>query len=520
MLEELPNGEVVFRLKSGACFTEEYPMKILDWIYTQAPDKPQEGKLGYSWDEIGFSQVFSELFEKDLMYCPEAKSWFSYDGVKWTKDIDNLQANKKIKDFFTLLEVYAKDTENTPYLKVIKKFSTKSARDKILKDATSVNPIHIEQFDTNPNLINCKNGTFDLSTFTLKEHSASDFITQVTNFSFLGCGNIFDDPYSQYDRLVCKRFERFVKEITCGDLQKAGYLQRILGYSLLGTQKEECMFILWGKTTRNGKSTLLNAIHNAMGDYSAVVPISLICRDSGTRDLNSASPLLASLQGKRLAIMSESSQHSTLDEEKIKSLTGGEEVSCRRLYEAPFSYLPQFKMWLSCNDLPMAYDDALFASDRIKVVEFTRHFNKDEQDKNLKTYFQSDEAMQGIFYWLVRGLYWYNRDGFNEPECVLNTIKQYQEENNLVLQFLGENCEQLYGASVKASDLYQAYKDWTRKNGYACCTIRTFNKEMKKQIGWCDKWHNGKGNVLVYDNIKLKSNYQSYVKDGVFTLSN
>lgn len=33
---------------------------------------------------------------------------------------------------------------------------------------------------------------------------------------------------------------------------KADFLQRALGYSMLGMSNEECMFILHGKTTRNG----------------------------------------------------------------------------------------------------------------------------------------------------------------------------------------------------------------------------------------------------------------------------
>jgi len=33
------------------------------------------------------------------------------------------------------------------------------------------------------------------------------------------------------------------------------------------------MFILHGKTTRNGKSTMLDAIQHLLGDYSTVAPV-------------------------------------------------------------------------------------------------------------------------------------------------------------------------------------------------------------------------------------------------------
>ena len=74
----------------------------------------------------------------------------------------------------------------------------------------------------------------------------------------------------------CERWEQFVDEVTCGDKDKAEYLQKALGYSMLGLANEECMFILHGKTTRNGKSTMLSAIHHLLGDYASVSPVSII----------------------------------------------------------------------------------------------------------------------------------------------------------------------------------------------------------------------------------------------------
>lgn len=92
----------------------------------------------------------------------------------------------------------------------------------------------------------------------------------------------------------CARWEQFIKEVTQNDKDKADYLQRALGYSILGTSKEECMFILHGKTTRNGKSTMLDAIQHLLGDYSTVTPVELICRGDRAKNAEAASPVLAS----------------------------------------------------------------------------------------------------------------------------------------------------------------------------------------------------------------------------------
>ena len=138
------------------------------------------------------------------------------------------------------------------------------------------------------------------------------------------------------------------------------------------------MFILHGKTTRNGKSTLLNTIETMLGDYAKVAPVGMICRGDRQKDAEAASPTLAGLKGKRFVTMSESNEYGKLDEEKIKQFTGGEEISARALYQSAITFKPQFTLWLSCNDLPMVTDKSLFASERIKVIEFNRHFSPAE----------------------------------------------------------------------------------------------------------------------------------------------
>ena len=198
-------------------------------------------------------------------------------------------------------------------------------------------------------------------------------------------------------KIRCERWEQFIDEVTQGDRDKADFLQRALGYSILGTSKEECMFVLHGKTTRNGKSTLLDAVHHLLGDYATVAPVELICRSDRTKNAEAPTSTLASLKGRRFVTMAESDSAGRLDESAIKQFTGGEDLKARELYQSAFTFKPQFTLWLSCNDLPAVRDKSLFASDRIRVIEFNRHFKDEEQDKGLKDYFESEEAMPGIF---------------------------------------------------------------------------------------------------------------------------
>jgi putative DNA primase/helicase len=202
--------------------------------------------------------------------------------------------------------------------------------------------------------------------------------------------------------------------------------------------------------------------------------------------------------------MSESDTAGKLDEATIKQYTGGEDITARELYQSAITFKPQFTMWLSCNDLPSVKDKSLFASDRVRVIEFNRHFTDAEQDKGLKDYFESPEAMKGIFTWLVAGYFKYRRFGLAMSADMKAVVKQYERDNDLVLQFLEERCEKQDEGSTRAKTLYDQYKIWCKSNGYYVCSMKKFNAEVTAHPEWYDQKGVTNG-VTVYRGIVLRA---------------
>ncbi len=219
--------------------------------------------------------------------------------------------------------------------------------------------------------------------------------------------------------------------------------------------------------------------------------------------MEAASPTLAGLKGKRFVTMSESNEYGRLDEEKIKQLTGGEEISARALYQSAFTYKPQFTLWLSCNDLPMVTDKSLFASERIKVVEFNRHFSPEEQNTHLKDELTSQEAMSGIFMWLIRGFIKYKERGLEMSDSLKKIVRKYERDNDLVLQFLENRCVREDSVNIKAKDLYTCFKMWAKAEGAFVLSARKSNAEMERHPEWFDRRSTSSGYVI-YWGVKLK----------------
>lgn len=501
-------NDELFECRSGQVILDPAVSEKMFLIKREHPERGDGESTPYEWSEMGMAELFGVLYQRDCRYCPERKAWYTYYDGAWRRDEGEMLVSSKIKEFARLMVIYCGEIEDDDkrqaYMRFVDKMGDRRMRDRIMKDARDVMSISAQAFDSNPYLINCLNGTYDLRDYSFREHNWSDFLTMQTRFR-----------HTVRRDVRCERWEQFIREVCSGEEDKADFLQRALGYSLLGTANEECMFILWGKTTRNGKSTLLNTIENMLGDYAKVAPVGLICRDrgaggGGVRDVESASPTLAGLKGKRFVTMAESNEYGKLDEEKIKQLTGGEEITARALYESTMTYTPQFTLWLSCNDLPAVTDHSLFASERVRVVEFARHFTQAEQDKHLKEEFMEQDAMQGIFMWLIRGYLRYKERGLEMSENMRKVVRMYEQDNDIVGQFLLAKCERagVGGAGsgagvVRAKAMYDTFKIWCKAEGFRVIGVQKFNAEMERHVDW----HDGRGvrdGYPVWKGIRIK----------------
>lgn len=492
----------LFECKNGRVIIDPDISEKMFLIKREHPERGDGEATAYEWSEMGMAELFGVLYEKDCRYCPERRCWYTYYDGAWRRDEGEMLVSAKIKEFSRLMLLYCGEIEDDDvrgaYIKFVDKMGDRRMRDRIMKDARDVLPIGAAEFDADPYLINCLNGTYNLRNGTFYKHRWSDFLTMQTNFS-----------HTVRRDVKCERWEQFVDEVCSGDKDKADYLQRALGYSLLGLSNEECMFILWGKTTRNGKSTLLNTVEHMLGDYSRVAPVALICKDrsgvSGGGGAEAASPVLASLKGRRFVTMAESNEYGKLDEEKIKQMTGGEEITARALYEAASTFTPQFTLWLSCNDLPAVTDQSLFASERLRVIEFSRHFSASEQDKHLKEEFMTQDAMQGIFMWLVRGFKKYRTKGLVMPEAMTRVVARYEKDNDVVGQFLEANCvrDDRDGVQTKFKAVYERYKLWAKAEGFRAMGVQKFCGEMDRH----PEYHNGRGvrdGINVWKGLRIK----------------
>ena len=438
----------------------------------------------YSWDDIGMATLMSDLYQNNIRYCPQNDCWYVWDKC-WEKQGENGAISDMLQTLLNLLILYcmeisheiSNEDENAKeliekyrkYISSIRKYTPMRNIMEVLKTMVRMS---LKDMDSNPYLLNTPTLAYDLRTGDIV-HDISTF--NVTKKTTCSLPNAFTKR--------CDRWYQFVDEITGGDKDKASFLQRALGYSILGVNREECMFIAYGAKTRNGKGTLFSTISTVLGeDYADSAPPDLICENKSgrTTDFNAPQPALAKLVGTRVVRMSESARDVRLDAASMKTMTGRDTLVTRGLFQNSFSFVPQFTLWLETNHLPAATDDTVFTSNRIYVIEFNEQFTENKQDKNLKELFALPENRPTILQWLFDGCADYIKNGLAAPECIVEATKNYRKLHDRIGNFLEERCDIGDDKKVIRGSLYSAYSQWCVKpdNRYKPMGSTTFYNEI------------------------------------------
>jgi putative DNA primase/helicase len=422
----------------------------------------------YPQNDIGIAKLFFDLHSNVICFVPESKTWYAYSGRRWVKENGVYRAIELCKAFTQAFSEYAKQyhADDQDFVRYAGKLTSRRNRDGILADARSIAPVSLNDFDKDKLLLNCLNGTLNLRYFSLQPHNPQDRITKLA--------------FAKYDPdAVCERWDRFIDEIMCGDQDTAVYLQKSMGYACTGLMEYECFFVLYGSSSRNGKTTPTESIGTVLGDYCITAQPQTFARRNS--DGSAASPDTARLKGARLINIPEPEKEMSLNSALIKQLTGGDKYAGRFLNENIFEFRMEGKPFINTNHLPRVSDDTVFASGRAKIIPFKKHFTAAEQDKTLKQKFREGKAKSAILNWLVMGYRLITEVGFDSPPSVEQAIAEYREEADVIGLFLAESTCGKENGRLSTALLYSHYAAWAKENGYKAMNNKNFVSEIARR---------------------------------------
>ena len=397
-----------------------------------------------------------------------AKSWYWYDGRRWVLDAEGMHIEHAAAVFADALYYYSLFYTNgdilpddlTDFRAACGSLSKRARRVAAIQDARKIRCFSSEELDADTALFNCQNGVLNLDTFEFMPHRPEFMLSKIAGCDYLPDARREDFP-------------QFVDQVMQGDAEKVRFLQTFTGYVINGRPVEECFLILYGATTRNGKGTFCESMMRMFGDYGASIrPESLAVKNR--KDGSGASDDIARLAGIRFLNCSEPAKGLHLDEALVKSLTGGDKITARHLFERFFEFYPQFTILMNVNFLPVVTDTTLFTSGRVMVLPFERHFNESEQDKGLKARLQEPENLSAVLNWVLEGLKRYKAEGLQRPDSVINATADYAEDSDKIKRFFAEELEELQGNVERAADVYGRFVSWCKGCGLFAESKQTF----------------------------------------------
>jgi P4 family phage/plasmid primase-like protien len=433
--------------------------KVADGSHQQ----PDPAKLAPSFHrtDLGNAERLIERHGDDLRYVHLWKKWLVWDGKRWALD-ESGEVERRAVGVVASIYAEAASVSDSDERKALshhaQRSEARSRIDAMIALARSMVPAAPNDLDTDPWVLNVQNGTVALRTGDLRPHRRGDLITKVTPVKY--------DPDAQ-----APRFTRFLQEIFASDEGLIAFVQRFAGYSLTGSTQERAFAILHG-VGKNGKSTLVELLMEVMGDYATATDTEtlLVKRYQGVGND------VAALRGARFVQAAEVEQGRALAESKVKNLTGSDTITARFLFAEPFSFKPEFKLWLSTNNKPVirGTDDAIW--DRIRLIPFDQRFTGKRRDPKLPEKLRAE--LPGVLAWMVRGCTGWQRDGLGWPEKVANATAGYRAEMDTLGAFFDDRCVLHPRAEAPATPLYKAYQEWCADNGEADESQRRFGGRL------------------------------------------
>ena len=344
----------------------------------------------------------------------------------------------------------------------------------------------VGDFDRDPWLLNCENGTIDLRTGTLRAHDPADLITKLAPVAW--------DPGA-----AAPEFGAFLARVQ-PDADVRGYLQRLAGYAATGVIREH-VFPIWYGSGRNGKGTLTDAVRAALGDYATDIPAEML-----TVRKNDAHPTeRMCLLGARFASASETEGNTALAVAFVKRATGGDPITARHMGKDFVTFDPTHKIVLSTNNRPRIREGSDAIWRRVHLVPWEVQIPDGEVDAGLRDRLREDHRA-AVLRWIVDGCLAWQRQGLAPPARVVAATRAYREDSEPdVLAFLRERCVLESEARISRKELLGALNGWLAEDGSEPVSAKLLGDYVAENAAALRVTRTTYGPVKVFKGVRLKT---------------
>lgn len=438
-----------------------------------APEAP-EGLTWrkFLWNEFGLADRTVHLFGSELKYSPTTEKWYRYADGAWreSKTGGERAVQEMLRQLYQLEGPLYSDvpirrgqkesSERDDFADFVKSCQTAgkvSGGAKVIRNDGGLD-IPSSAFDSHPFLLNVKNGVVDLADGSLLAHDPDLLLRRQVGLNF--------DPEAK-----APRWEAFLERVMpSADMRD--YLQRIVGYTISGSTREQVVFFHVGPPA-SGKSVFVDVLSSMLGEFAGVIPSSTLLN----KKVEQHPADIMSMEGRRLLALDETPEGARLDESLIKRLSGETKQTARGMGENWQEFKLVGKVHLVTNHDPHISDDAAMHR-RLHYIPWRNPIPVEERVQGLASDIVRDE-LEGVLAWSVRGARRWREDGLARPAEAEMARSAYLASEDEFAVFIDD--ELILGADnafTPSVEVYRRYKQWNEARGMKAMSMVAFGRKL------------------------------------------
>ena len=487
----------------------------------------------YDHCDRGNAQHFADLYAGNMHYYLPKQAWVFWTGLRWVEadealtcmafervryeqraradelwaattlfDASNAETKAEFKDSVNAAKKmeawYLKSGYRSFVRNAVDMAKGEYRRDRdALDDDGQIDPNGVlkgillseEIFDQKRNLLACSNGVLDLNDVAsgVRPGRKDDYLSMNTNVLYLDWRYIVngdpvtgEHPKGSNIASQSEIWEKYLNLVLPSN-EIREYVQMALGYSIVGGNPSKKVVFVEGQSN-TGKTTMLQAIKNAMGDYCGTGEVSMF------RGQRFKVTLATNIMKRVLVISEPNNSKDALEADVVKSLSGNDTQTIEIKYSnKSWDVVPHFTPLIACNVPPRTdnSDDAFW--NRILSVPF--HEQIAAEAKNEGDAEATINARIVVLSWLVEGWARYQKDPNaldNPPKSIAAAQVSFAGEMNFegddatefIRRWVDHNCDTKINAPNDFEDAYNAAVEAARLKG-------------KQEVGashWAGEW--------------------------------
>lgn len=420
------------------------------------------------------AQACRELFDGKFCHVP-GLGWLSYDGRRWADcpaavvlEALRLWSARKLGE---AASAYAAGTGVQEHVKGWAGWQALTRLQAALTLARGIVHVPADKLDSKPDVLNCHNGVVYLPTGDLIPHSPDQYLTKLAGADYVPTALHVD----------------WNRALGALPTEVQTWVQEVYGQACTGHANPEDRVLIQQGGGANGKTTVLTAVGNALGDYYLVASDKILMASHNTAHTTD----FTDLRGARFVAIEELPELGRLDAAALKRVCGTERITARRMRQDNFTFTATHTLILNTNYAPAVAETDLGTWRRLLLLVFPYTFmahplegDERQGDPRLRERLAAspDGQKEAVLAWLVEGAQrWYTngRATSETPALVRETTEEWRGRHDHVARFWGDYLQVDPGSYIYNGDLIWMFNQFMRQHGNAAISDATFNRRFR-----------------------------------------